>query len=332
MGMSYGRALVTGGAGFIGSHIVEALVSAGCEVRVLDNLSTGRLSNLASVQARIRFCRGDIRDRKRLAGQMDGCDVVFHEAAVVSVPLSVEDPVESAGVNEEGTLYVLEAARAHQVRRVVLASSCAVYGNDPQLPKHETMPPAPESPYAVQKRAGELYAGLYPKLYGLETVCLRYFNVYGPRQDPASLYSGVISVFMAKAFLDEPPIIFGDGTQSRDFVFVRDVVRANLLAAEAKGASGGIFNVGTGVGVGINSLWQAVRRISGCRREPDYAPARPGDVVASVAGIDHAAATLGFRARYALEQGLETTYGWCRANLGTHDGPPFPSSTEHGLT
>ena len=180
MASPFKHALVTGGAGFIGSHLVETLVASGCAVSVLDNLSTGRFSNIARLKERITFCEGDIRDRDLLSEVTQGCDVIFHEAAVVSVPQTVDDPVESACVNELGTLNVLEAARTHRVRRVVMASSCAVYGNDPKLPKQENLPPAPESPYAVQKLAGELYAGIYPGLYGVETVCLRYFNVYGP--------------------------------------------------------------------------------------------------------------------------------------------------------
>ena len=226
------KALVTGGAGFIGSHLVDALLSDGCQVVVLDNLSTGRLSNLEHVIDKISFHKGDIRDRETLANAVKDCEVVFHQAAMVSVPRTVEDPLGSAMINEIGTLLVLEAARKHHVKRVVLASSSAVYGDDPDLPKMEKMVVKPLSPYAVQKLTGEYYANIYYDLYGLETSCLRYFNVYGPRQDPSSPYSGVISIFMSRALSQKSPVIYGDGNQYRDFIFVNDVVRANLLAAK----------------------------------------------------------------------------------------------------
>ncbi len=310
MDLPFTHALVTGGAGFIGSHLVEALIGSGCTVRVLDNLTTGRMSNIAHLKDRIRFYEGDIRDREMLVEIARGCDIIFHEAAVVSVPQSIDDPVESARVNELGTLNVLEAARTGHVRRVVMASSCAIYGNDPQLPKHENLPPSPESPYAVQKRAGELYAGIFPALYGLETVCLRYFNVYGPRQDPGSPYSGVISIFMTQAAADHQPVIYGDGEQSRDFIFVKDVVKANLLAGSAAGVAGRIFNVGTGTSVSINRLWAVVCRISGCRIQPAYADRRPGDIGDSVADTDGSRTGLGFAPDFSFEQGLERTYRW----------------------
>jgi len=231
MNIKFKKVLVTGGAGFIGSHLVDALVSSGCKVTVLDDLSTGRLSNIEHLKDNITFYKGDIRDRETLDTAVKDCDVVFHQAAMVSVPQTVGDPVGSAMVNEMGTLSVLESSRKHNVKRVVLASSSAVYGDDPQLPKRETMVSKPLSPYAVQKLTGEYYARLYNDLYGLETVCLRYFNVYGPKQDPMSPYSGVISIFMSRAVSKEAPVIYGDGKQYRDFIFVNDVVSANLLAA-----------------------------------------------------------------------------------------------------
>jgi len=310
MKVPFKHALVTGGAGFIGSHLVETLVEAGCAVSVVDNLTTGNLSNIEALKDQIRFYEGDIRDRDLMMDITSGCDIIFHEAAVVSVPQTVDDPLESARVNELGTLNVLEAARTHRVRRVVMASSCAVYGNDPRLPKHEKLPPAPASPYAVQKLAGELYAGIYPGLYGVETVCLRYFNVYGPRQDPGSPYSGVISIFMTLAAADRPPVIYGDGEQRRDFVFVKDVVRANLLAGSVDGIAGGVFNVGSGTSISINSLWSSVCRVSGCRLQPSYAAPRSGDIVESVAGTEKTRSDLGFTPDYPFENGLEMTYRW----------------------
>lgn len=310
MTVNFHRVLVTGGAGFIGSHLVDALVEGGCDVNVLDNLSTGSLTNLDRVKERFTFYPGDIRDRDVLARAVEGCQVIFHQAAVVSVQQTVENPVDSATVNELGTLNVLEAARAQRVKRVVLASSCAVYGNDPRLPKHESMPPAPESPYAVQKLAGERYAQIYPKLYGVETVCLRYFNVFGPRQDASSPYSGVISIFMTSADSGNPPVIYGDGKQSRDFIFVKDVVTANLLAASTDGVAGRILNVGTGKSVSINRLWDIIGRISGRPFQATYAARRSGDIVASVAGIEQTASVLGFRSGYNFEKGLEITWQW----------------------
>jgi UDP-glucose 4-epimerase len=304
------RALVTGGAGFIGSHIAEALISNGSQVTVLDNLSSGREENLNHLQDEINFIKGDIRDDKDLTAAIKDCDLVFHQAAVVSVTQTVSDPLESADVNEFGTLKVLEAARDNGVRRVVLASSSAVYGDDPQLPKLESMPCRPLSPYAVQKYTNEQYARLYHHLYGLETVCLRYFNVYGPRQDPSSPYSGVISIFMTCAASDAAPTIYGDGGQTRDFVFVNDVVRANLLAAEAPDAAGRVFNVGTGVAIAIKALWQKISRLATSEQAPTYADARRGDIVHSVAGIEHICRILDFSPSVSFDEGLAQTFAW----------------------
>jgi UDP-glucose 4-epimerase len=312
MHINFDKALVTGGAGFIGSHIVDDLVNRGCKVTVIDDLSTGNLSNLEHHKDRITFYRGDIRDRQLINRVIAGCDVVFHQAAVVSVPQTVENPVDSAMVNDIGTLHILEAARIHHVKRVVLASSCAVYGDDPRLPKKEEMTPEPLSPYAAQKLSAEFNARLYYRLYNLETVCLRYFNVYGPRQDPSSPYSGVISIFMTKAGSKKTPVIYGDGNQSRDFVFVKDVVKANLLAAMTDNISGKIFNVGTGKRVFINQLWEMICGLSNCKIEPQYQPARPGDVSASAAGIANAVSELGFSPEFSFENGLHITYEWYR--------------------
>jgi UDP-glucose 4-epimerase len=222
----------------------------------------------------------------------------------------VEKPIDSAMVNDLGTLFVLDAARKNSVRRVVLASSCAVYGDDPQLPKHETLKPKPQSPYAVQKLTGEFNARLYHELYGLETVCLRYFNAYGPRQDPFSVYSGVISIFLAKAASQESPFIYGDGNQYRDFIFVKDVVKANLLAAAAAGAAGNVFNIGTGNFVRINRLWEMICDMSGLSIEPQYEPSRPGDIRESVANVDLAKSILGFEPEYEFSKGLKITFDW----------------------
>jgi len=310
MKLKYKKALVTGGAGFIGSHLVDALLSEGCAVTVLDNLSTGRLSNLEQAIDRITFYQGDLRNQEILINAAKDCDIIFHQAAVVSVPLTVDDPVDSAMVNEMGTLLVLEAARKNNIKKVVLASSCAVYGDDPDIPKHETMTPNPKSPYAVQKLAGEFYARLYFDLFGLEPVCLRYFNVYGSRQDPSSPYSGVISIFMAKASSKKTPVIYGDGNQYRDFVFVKDVVRFNLLAASSDEAIGKTFNVGTGNVTRISRLWEMIRRIEGFNIEPEYERARPGDIRESVASIDYAKKTLGFKPEVSFENGLKETFDW----------------------
>jgi nucleoside-diphosphate-sugar epimerase len=310
MNLNFKKALITGGAGFIGSHLVDALLSEGCEVTVLDNLLTGNLSNLDHIKDHIKFYQGDIRDREILNKVAKDCDVIFHQAAVVSVPSTVDDPVESAMVNEMGTLLVLEAARKNNIKKVILASSCAVYGDDPDIPKHENMTPNPKRPSAVQKLSGEFYARLYFDLFGLETVCLRYFNVYGPRQDPSSPYSGVISIFMTKASTKEPPVIYGDGNQYRDFIFVKDVVRFNLVAASAEQANGKTFNVGTGKFISINTLWEMISHLAGVSIEPEYERARSGDIRESVASIDYAKKTFGFEPEYSFENGLKETFDW----------------------
>ncbi len=307
MTMMIRSALVTGGAGFIGSHIVEALVNRGCQVTVLDNLSTGHLENLEAVADRIRFINGDICDQKALNEAISGSDVVFHEAAVVSVADTVERPVASAMVNEIGTINVLEAARQAQVKRVVLASSSAVYGDDPQLPKEESMSPKPLSPYAVQKLAGEYYSRIYSDLYGLEVICLRYFNVFGPRQDPNSPYSGVISIFMTKAAQGSIPMIYGDGTQSRDFIFVTDVVAVNLLAATRRNLRNVVYNVGTGQCIQILQLWEEICQLSRIKLSPQFGPVRAGDIPKSIAEISRAQKELNFTPQIAFSDGLQKT-------------------------
>ena len=312
MTIKIGKVLVTGGAGFVGSNLVDALLREGAGVTVLDNLSTGRLENLEGVERQIEFKQGDIRDIETVKSLCYGCDIVFHQAAVVSVPKTVEDPLTSAAVNDTGTLNVLEAARNAGVKRVVLASSCAVYGNDPKLPKQEHMVVRPQSPYALQKYTNEMNAGLYYELYGLETVCLRYFNVFGPRQDPTSPYSGVISIFMASAAQGRQPIIYGDGTQYRDFVFVNDVAKANLLAAAADKAKGHVYNIGTGQYVTINALWKKISDMAATDLNPIYVEPRAGDILESVADIGRARAELGYEVNYSFDDGLQLTHEWYR--------------------
>ncbi len=310
MTLDFKRALVTGGAGFIGSHLTRALVSQGCHVTVLDNLSTGRLHNLDPVKDRITFIKGDIRDENTVAEAIEHCQVVFHHAAMVSVVQSVKQPLDSIAINDVGTANVLEAARQNGIQRMVLASSSAIYGDDPQLPKTETMTPRPQSPYAIQKLTNEYYALLYHRLYSLETVCLRYFNVYGPRQDPSSPYSGVISIFLSRAVNGKAPIIYGDGRQTRDFVFVQDVVQANLRAMSQPHAAGQVFNVGTGKSIEVNTLWHLVAQLSNCKANPEYAEARPGDVMHSLSNIQKAQDQLGFEPSTDLTEGLQETLAW----------------------
>jgi len=310
MDLKFNKVLVTGGAGFIGSHLVDGLLAEDCQVTVIDDLSTGSLANLEHVKKRITFYQGDIRNQKLLIQAASDCDIIFHLAAMVSVPQTVDNPVDSTMINEMGSLFVLEAARQNNVKRVIFASSCAVYGDDPDVPKHENMNLKPQSPYAVQKLSSEFYARLYLDLYGLETVCLRYFNVYGPRQNPSSPYSGVISIFMTKAVSNSPPVIYGNGNQYRDFIFVKDVVRANLLAANADEACGKVINIGTGSFVRVNQLWEMISRLTGNEIEPEYKPPRAGDILESVADIAFAKKYLGFEPEYSFEKGLEITFNY----------------------
>ena len=314
MTFGFDKVLVTGGAGFIGSHLTSALVAEGCSVSVLDNLSTGRLSNLEKVKDQILFHQGDIRDPETVNQAAAGCEAIFHLAAMVSVPQTIENPLESALINDMGTLNVFEEARRRRARRVVFTSSSAVYGDDPQLPKNEDMNPKPLSPYAVQKLSGEYYAHLYHELYGIKTTSLRLFNVFGSRQDPSSPYSGVISIFMSKALSKIPPSIYGDGTQSRDFVYVKDVVKASLLAASADNVAGISINVGTGRSVDINLLWDMICQMNGLEIKPQYAAPRPGDIPASVADIQRAESLLGFKPQYLFAKGLEQTFEWYKNN------------------
>jgi len=297
--------LVTGGAGFIGSHIVEALLARGDTVRVLDNLSSGYLENLAGVQGQIEFIEGDLQDESVVQQATAGVDSIFHLAAIVSVPQSMAQPVETELINTAGTLKLLEAAKANQVRRLVLSSTCAVYGDEPTLPKLETMLPYPKSPYAISKLAAEHYCQLFAHTLALETVVLRYFNVFGPRQDPSSPYSGVISIFVDRMLRGKRPTIFGDGEQTRDFVFVEDVVRANLLAAESKEAAGRVFNICTGRQITVNQLFESLRKIIEVDFTPEYQPPRSGDILHSYGNPAQARSVLGWAAQVTFEPGLQ---------------------------
>jgi UDP-glucose 4-epimerase len=300
-------ALVTGGAGFIGSHLVDRLARDGWRVRVLDDFSSGREANLAAAGEAVELVRGDVCDAAALDRCARGAEVIFHEAAVASVPRSVAEPVRTHEVNATGTLLVLEAARRAGVRRVVFAASSAAYGDSPALPKVETMPPIPLSPYALQKWMAEAYCGLYAGLYGLETVALRYFNVFGPRQDPKSEYAAVIPRFVTACLAGEAPVVYGDGEQTRDFTFVEDAVEANVLAADAPGASGAMVNVAGGRRVSLNEILTLVAELTGTAVRPRYEPARAGDVRDSVADLARARAVLGFEPAVDLREGLRRT-------------------------
>ena len=297
------KTLVTGGAGFIGSHIVDRLLADGHDVVVLDDFSTGHPENLAEA-AGLTVVEGDIRDFDTVNRCMQGVDWVFHKAAVASVPKTVNDPLGSSAVNYQGSLHVLEAARQNQVKRLVFASSAALYGDEPTLPKHETMLPVTLSPYAVDKLASEYACGTYTKLYGLDTVSLRYFNVYGPRQDPSSPYSGVISIFADKLSRAATPTIYGDGEQTRDFVFVRDVVEANMRAVTQHTPVGQVINIATGNKITLNALLQTFCDIRQVEFNADYQQARQGDIKESYANVDKAAELLDWKATVELEQGL----------------------------
>ncbi|HET6929374.1 MAG TPA: SDR family oxidoreductase [Candidatus Acidoferrum sp.] len=308
------RYLVTGGAGFIGSNTVDELVRRGHGVVVLDDLSSGKEDNLADVRSKITFMKGSITDIEVVQKAMVQADYVIHLAARTSVPRSVKDPVDTNRINVDGTLNVLIAARDNKVKRVVFAASSSAYGDTPTLPKSEDMQPVPISPYGVSKYVGELYAQTFGRCYGLENVCLRYFNIFGPRQDPDSPYSGVLSRF-STAFLDSAsPVVFGDGEQTRDFTYVENAVQANILACEAPSASGRTFNVGTGSAVSLNQVLQLLEKTSGKKLETKYEPAREGDIRDSLADIRLAKEFLGYEPAVLFEEGLERTYAWYQAH------------------
>lgn len=301
------RMLVTGGGGFIGSHLVERLLTDGHEVRVLDNFATGRRSNLISMLDDIDLVEGDIQSYERAHNAVKDCDAVFHQAALPSVPRSVQDPLTSNASNVIGTLNVLLAARDAGVKRVVSASSSSVYGANPELPKHEGLATLPISPYAVAKLASEGYCRSFSEVYGLETVSLRYFNIFGPRQDPYSEYSAVIPKFINAYLGGQPPTIYGDGEQSRDFTFVANAVDANLLALSAENVSGQAFNVACGERITLNQLCDLVRELTGNDVQPSFGPPRPGDVRDSLADISLAREALGYEPAIDLRDGLKRT-------------------------
>lgn len=304
------RYLVTGGAGFIGSNTVDELVRRGHSVVVLDDLSSGKEENLAEVRAKITFVKGSITDIEAIQKAIHQADYVIHLAARTSVPRSVKDPLETNRINVEGTLRVLVAARDNKVKRVVLAASSSAYGETPTLPKTESMQPQPISPYGVSKYVTELYAQTFGRCYGLENVSLRYFNIFGPRQDPDSPYSGVLSRF-ATAFLDETqPVIYGDGEQTRDFTYVDNAVQANLLACEAPSASGEAINIGTGGRVSLNQTLECLRRVTGKDLAAKYDPPREGDIRDSQADLAKARQLLGYEPTVSFEEGLERTFAW----------------------
>jgi len=304
--------LVTGGAGFIGSHLTEELVRRGHAVRVADSLITGKRSNLDHIPG-VEFLEGDLADEASARRAVEGMDYVLHQAAIPSVPRSVKDPITSNRANVDATLNVLVAARDAKVKRLVFAGSSSAYGNTPTLPKHEEMPTNPLSPYALQKVIGEQYLRMFTTLYGLETVSIRYFNVFGPRQDPSSPYSGVISVFATALLENRSPKIYGDGEQTRDFTYVANVVDGVLRACEASGASGEVINVATAGRISLNDLFRTMRDIIGAQVEPTYVEPRAGDVRDSQADISKAKRILGYVPTVALEQGLRQTIAWYRS-------------------
>jgi UDP-glucose 4-epimerase len=310
--------LVTGGGGFIGSHLVEALIQRGASVRALDNLTTGHRANLAGAlahpeaQKAFTFIEGDVTDRKTVQEAIKGVEYVLHQAALPSVQRSVEDPITSNQVNVEGTLNVLVAAQEAGVRRVVYASSSSVYGDSPQLPKIESMPTNPLSPYAVSKLAAEAYCRAFTRVYGLETVSLRYFNVFGPRQDPNSLYAAVLPRFIEALLSQESPVIYGDGAQSRDFTYIENVVQANLLALEAVGAGGEAFNIACGENVSLKAVLECLAEFSNQVVAPEYQASRAGDIKHSLADISKAERMLGYRPVIPFREGLKRTLEFFR--------------------
>jgi len=304
--------LITGIAGFIGSSLARAVLAQGDKVRGIDNLSTGKAENIAEILGRIDFREADLLDMQAVQSASTGADYVLHQAAIPSVPKSVLDPLGSNRANVDATVNLLVAARDVKVKRVVYAASSSVYGDTPTLPKHEDMPPNPISPYAVAKLAGEYYMTSFYRCYGLETVCLRYFNIFGPRQDPSSPYSGVLAKFITQMLKGEQPTIFGDGTQSRDFTYVDNAVEANLLAckAPAKQVAGGVFNIATGQRADLNQTFRLLKTLIGYPGEVKYAPERAGDVKHSLADISRAEKFLGYQPKVAFEDGLSRTIEW----------------------
>jgi nucleoside-diphosphate-sugar epimerase len=309
--------LVTGGAGFIGSNMVDELIRRGHEVTVLDDLSSGKKANLELVASRVRFILGTITDLDTVKRACEGADYVLHLAARTSVPRSVKDPIETNQVNIDGTVNVLVAARDAKVRRFVYAASSAAYGESPTLPKVETMQAEPISPYGVTKYVGELYARVFGKVYGLEFACVRYFNVFGPRQDPTSTYSGVLSKFMLAVLQGHAPVIYGDGEQSRDFTYIENVVEQTLRAAETPEASGVVLNGGTGARITLNEVVRQLGALTGRKIVANYEPPREGDIRDSLADISLAKQTLGYEPRVQFREGLRRTWEWYQQHYST---------------
>lgn len=310
-----GIVVVTGGAGFIGSHIAAALDRSGARVRVLDDLSTGHRENLEEIGGNIDFIEGSVADESLVLKALEDAELVYHEAAIPSVPRSVEAPRQTHVASVDGTFSLLLAARDRKVKRVVYAASSSAYGDQPTLPKVEHMLPDPLSPYAVGKLVGEYYCQVFTRVYGLETVSLRYFNVFGPRQDPGSQYSGVVSRFISSLFSGERPVIYGDGEQSRDFTYIENVVAANLSAANAKGAEGKVINVANGERVTLNELLAVLKELTGKHDvTADYLAPRVGDVRHSLADISLARELLGYQSRVDLREGLKRTIDWWKTS------------------
>jgi UDP-glucose 4-epimerase len=306
--------LITGIAGFIGSSIARAILAQGDEVRGIDNLSTGKRENLTGILHQIDFREADLLNLDAVHDACRGVDYIFHEAAIPSVPKSVLDPLGSNRANVDGTVHLLVAAKDARVKRVIYAASSSAYGDTPTLPKHEGMIPNPISPYAVAKLASEYYMTSFNRCYGLETVCLRYFNIFGPRQDPTSPYSGVLAKFITEMLAGEQPTIFGDGTQSRDFTYIDNTVEANLLAAKAPSAqaAGQVFNVATGERFDLNQTFQLLKKIIGYQGDIKYAPERAGDVKHSLADLSRTEKHLGYKPKVNFEEGLRRTVDWYR--------------------
>ena len=307
--------LVTGGAGFIGSNICRKLVSQGCFVRVVDNLLTGKKSNLASILDKIDFLEADMGDPKVVRSAMKDIDIVLHQGALPSVPRSVDDPAATHRHCVDATFTLLLAARDASVKRFVYASSSSAYGDTPTLPKVETMLPSPLSPYAVAKLVGEYYCSVFSGVFGLQTISLRYFNVFGPHQDPTSQYAAAIPAFVTAILKDKPPTIYGDGSQSRDFTYVDNVVEANLLAARAKQTAGEVINIACGQAVTVNEIIDMINEILGKKVKPIYTASRPGDVKHSLADITLAKKLISFKPKISFRQGLEKSIDWYRKNL-----------------
>jgi UDP-glucose 4-epimerase len=309
------RFLVTGGAGFIGSNIAAKLVSQGCFVRVIDNLLTGKKSNLSSIIDKIEFIEADMGDEKVAHTAMKDIDVVLHQGALPSVPRSVNDPAETHRHCLDATFTLLLTARDAGIKRFVYASSSSTYGDTPTLPKVETMPPRPLSPYAVGKLAGEYYAKVFYEVFGLETISLRYFNVFGPHQDPTSQYAAAIPAFVTAILKDKPPTVFGDGEQTRDFTYVDNVVEANLLAATAEHTTGQVLNIACGTAVTVNEVIDVINAAVGKKIEPVYTDPRSGDIKHSLADITLAGKLLGFKPTVQFKQGLQKAIDWYRKKL-----------------